>query len=89
MPRIVFTANLQRHVQCPPCGVDGATVREALDATFTLYPVARGYVLDEHGALRHHMVIFVDGQAISDRRNLSDRVGEKGEIFIMQALSGG
>jgi len=89
MPRVVFTGNLQRHISSPPCVVEGRTAREALDAAFTLYPGARGYVLDEHGALRAHMVVFVDGQAISDRHGLSDAVNGNAEVFIMQALSGG
>ena len=89
MPRVVFTGNLQRHISCPPCAVAGRSVRQALDEAFTLYPGARGYVLDEHGSLRAHMVVFVDGQAISDRRTLSDAVDENAEVFIMQALSGG
>ena len=89
MPRVVFTGNLQRHILCPPCVVAGRTVRETLDEAFARHPGARGYVLDEHGALRAHMVVFVDGQAISDRRSLSDAVGETAEVFVMQALSGG
>ncbi len=89
MPRVVFTGNLQRHISCPPCMVDGRTTREALDAAFALYPGCRGYVLDEHGEMRAHMVVFVDGQAISDRHGLSDAVNENSEVFIMQALSGG
>lgn len=89
MPRVTFTANLQRHVACPPIEAAGGTVREVLDAAFADNPRARGYVLDEHGALRHHMVIFVDGVAVSDRRTLSDAVGEASELYVMQALSGG
>ncbi|NTV74497.1 MAG: hypothetical protein HGA66_09845 [Holophaga sp.] len=41
MPRVVFTANLQRHVPCPPCVVAGATVREALDNAFAREPRVR------------------------------------------------
>jgi hypothetical protein len=89
MPSIEFTRNLQRHVACPRCAVGGATVRESLEAAFTLYPQARSYVLDEHGALRFHMAVYVDGVPIADRRGLSDPVSETGQIFIMQALSGG
>lgn len=89
MPRVAFTRNLQRHVACPPCTVAGGTVRESLDAAFSLYPQARGYVLDEHGALRQHMAIFVDGEPVADRRALSDSVSAMAEILIMQALSGG
>ena len=52
-------------------------------------PPLRGYVLDEQGALRHHMAIFVDGSMIRDRDSLSDAVTPSSEIHVMQALSGG
>ena len=92
MLRVAFTENLQRHVACPPSEVDvgdGATVREVLDAYFALQPKARGYVVDEQGALRKHMVVFVDGEQIRDRAGLSVGVAKNAEIWIMQALSGG
>lgn len=89
MARVVFTANLQRHVPCPPSTVDGRTVGEALDHVFEENPRLRGYVVDERGALRRHMTIFVDGDLITDRKTLSDAVGPQSEIYVMQALSGG
>jgi molybdopterin synthase sulfur carrier subunit len=89
MPVVVFTPALQRHVACPEARVAAATVREALDGVFADRPKARGYVLDDAGALRHHVVVFVDGVAIGDRRTLGDAVGENSEIYVMQALSGG
>jgi sulfur-carrier protein len=89
MPRVVFTANIQRHVPCPEAEVPGCTVREALDAYFAGNPRARGYVLDDQGALRRHMSIFLDGTLIRDRARLGDPVGETGTIHVFQALSGG
>ena len=89
MPNIVFTPALQRHVPCPPATVEGATVREALDRVFGENPRARGYVLDEQGALRKHMAIFIDGEAVRDRTGLSDGVAAESQIYVMQALSGG
>jgi hypothetical protein len=89
MPRVVFTQNIQRHVACPPGEVAGGTVREVLDAVFAENEAARGYVLDEHGAVRKHMVLFVDGRMIRDRDKLSDPVTPQSEIYVMQALSGG
>ncbi len=86
---MTFTDNIQRHVDCPPVEVKGKTVREALDAAFAANAKARGYVLDEHGAVRRHMVIFVDGEAVRDREGLRDAVADSSEIYIMQALSGG
>lgn len=89
MARVVFTQNLQRHVACPPTAAQGRTVREVLDQVFAGNERARGYVVDEHGALRKHMLIFVDSEIIRDRVNLSDPVAENSEIYVMQALSGG
>jgi len=89
MPRVVFTPNLQRHVACPPTEASGATVREALEAVFAGNPRARGYVLDDQGELRPNMVVFVDGEQVADRAGLSDPVRPDGEIYVMQALSGG
>lgn len=34
MVQVVFTPNLQRHVSCPPVGVTGSTVAEALSSAF-------------------------------------------------------
>lgn len=89
MPLVVFTENIQRHVLCPPRQVEGDTVREVLDAVFATNERARGYVLDEHGAVRKHMTIFVDGVMIRDRTALSEPVAADSEVYVMQALSGG
>jgi len=87
--RVVFTRNLQRHVECPPVTVDAGTVADALNLVFAENPQLRGYVVDEQGSLRKHMVIFVDGEQIADRRGLTDAVPVDGEVYVMQALSGG
>ena len=89
MPRVHFTRNLQIHVQLPSADAPGETLREAIDAVLTPGSAGRGYVLDDQGALRKHMIIFLDGQAIRDRKQLSDPVRPDSEIYVMQALSGG
>lgn len=89
MATVRFTKNLQRHVSCPPCEVAGGTVREALDAAFAINETARGYVLDDQGAIRRHVAVFIDGRAVQDREALSDLVRPDSKIDVMQALSGG
>jgi len=89
MPVVRFTPNLQRHAPCPDLLVEGDTVAEALDNYFQVHSAVRGYVLDDQDAIRHHMVIFVDGIQISDPIKLTDHVSENAEVFIFQALSGG
>ena len=89
MPRVAFTANLERHVACPPMTVGGRTVAEALDQVFDANPPVRPYILDERGAVRPHMTIFIDGRQITDRVRLTDPVPDDAELYIFQALSGG
>jgi sulfur-carrier protein len=89
MARIVFTPNIQRHVECPQADADGDSVREVLDNVFASNPQARSYVLDDQAALRRHMTVFVDGRAIRDRARLSDRVAVGSTVYVFQALSGG
>jgi sulfur-carrier protein len=89
MAKVAFTQNIQRHVPCPDTQAPGATVADVLDNVFKENPQARGYVLDDQGALRKHMTIFVDGNTIADRVRLSDAVTDTSSIYVFQALSGG
>jgi sulfur carrier protein ThiS len=89
VPRVDFTPQLRRHVECPAEEAGGATVREALEAYFTRHPATRSYVLDEQGELRRHVTVFVDGVMLRDRRRQADPVRADSEILVMQALSGG
>jgi hypothetical protein len=89
VPTVHVTPNLRRHVTTESASVGGATVAEVLREYFRQWPALRSYVLQDAGALRTHMTIFVDGLAIQDREKLTDPVPENGEVYIMQALSGG
>lgn len=89
MATVKFTRHLERHLAAPPLVAPGVTVREVLERAFDAQPKLRGYVLDDQGQLRKHVVIFVDGQAIKDRVQLGDEVREDSELLVMQALSGG
>lgn len=89
MPTVSFTSALQRFLPTPTAQVEGATVNEALAAVFASRPALRGYVLDDQGALRRHVVIFINGRRMNDRLRLTDPVRPNDEIFVFQALSGG
>lgn len=90
MPRVVFTSNLQRHVNCPETEVAAAgTLRTVLAQVFAAQPQARGYVLDEQGHLRKHVTVFIDGRRVRDRERLDEVVGASSEVYVMQALTGG
>lgn len=86
---MTFTAALERHLSAPPARVGGATVRDALEEVFRVNPRLRGYILDDQGRLRKHVMVFVDGEAVADRDGLGDRLAPSAKVFVMQALSGG
>jgi sulfur carrier protein ThiS len=86
---IEFAKAFRRHVDCPAARVEGSTVRDVLDAYFVRYPSVRSYVLDDVGAVRKHVAVFVDGDLIADRSGLSDPVTPTSKLHVFQALSGG
>ena len=89
MPTVSFTSALQRFLPAPSTEVEGATVADALGAVFAARPALRGYVLDDQGALRRHVAIYVNGRPVRDRERLTDPVGRDDEIYVFQALTGG
>ena len=89
MPLVQFSANLARHTPAPDCHVVADTVAGALAAVFGSHPPLRSYVLDDQGALRKHVAIFVDGTCMVDRQTLSDALRPDSEILVVQSLSGG
>jgi hypothetical protein len=97
VPTVVLAPALSRWLTADPTPhagsravvVVGATLREVLDRLFVEHPQLRGYVLDERGAMRHHVVAFIDGTAVRDKQTLDEPVPADGEVYLFQALSGG
>ena len=89
MAKVEFTPNLRRHLAVSAVEVPGGTLRSVLERVFAGHEHLRGYVLDDQGALRKHVTIFVDGRRVADRTDLSDPVGEESSVVVLQALSGG
>ena len=89
MPTVSFTSALRRFLPVPATQVEGITVGEALAAVFASQPALRGYVLDDQGAVRRHVAVYVNGEPVHDRVRMTDPVGMRDEIYVFQALSGG
>jgi sulfur carrier protein ThiS len=89
MPTVSFTSALRRFLPAPSADVEAATVGQALAAVFQERPQLKSYVLDDQGALRRHVAVYVNGEAVSDRKNLTDPVGPRDAIYVLQALTGG
>ena len=65
--------------------VPGATVRELLAALEDAHPPMRGWVLDERGAIRRHINVFVNGE----RADAADAVQDADAVDVLPAISGG
>ena len=89
MPTIHLTSHLRRVAPGGPTRVEAATLGDALDAYFAAAPKVRGYIVDDQGRLRKHVAVFIDGELLTDKRDLGRSVAPNAEIYVMQALSGG
>ena len=89
MTKVSFTPALQRFLSAPSVDVEAVTLGEALAAVFTSKPALRGYLLDDQGALRRHVAVYVNGWPVKDRAGLGDPVSPRDEIYVFQALTGG
>ena len=65
---------------------EGETLGEVLLDLDRQFPGLRFRVVDEQGALRKHVNVWLDGERC---RDLSTRLDGVDEVVIMQALSGG
>ncbi|MGE5145425.1 MAG: MoaD/ThiS family protein [Candidatus Eiseniibacteriota bacterium] len=89
MPTVTFTRALERFLEAPSVEAEGVTLGEALDHVFAARPALRGYVVDDQGALRRHVAVYINGRPAGDRTRLSDPVAASDTIHVIQALSGG
>jgi molybdopterin synthase sulfur carrier subunit len=65
--------------------IDGGSVRELLAEIERSHPAAKGWILDESGALRRHINVFVNGELGGQ----DTRVEADDRIDVLPAISGG
>jgi molybdopterin converting factor small subunit len=65
--------------------LDGGTVLELLAELERSNPALAGWVLDERGALRRHINVFLDGERCAP----DSPIGEGQVVEVIPAISGG
>jgi sulfur-carrier protein len=65
--------------------LDGATVVEVLRGLEARHPEVGGWILDERGAIRRHINVFVNGE----RAGEGTAVGSGDRIEVLPAITGG
>lgn len=66
-----------------------ATIGDVLKVLSERWPGVRDRLMDEQGAVRPHVNIFVDDESIRLRGGLATPVTERSTIVIVPAVSGG
>ena len=64
-------------------------VQEALQSLWRLHPALRDRIVDEQGAVRQHINIFVGNECIRFTGGLETPVPDGAELMIVPAVSGG
>jgi len=62
-----------------------STVREALEALEVSCPPISGWVLDERGAIRRHVNVYVNGRLAA----AETAVGAADRVHVLPAITGG
>ena len=66
MPRVILTGSVQQHAGgLSAVEVGGETAGAVIQALEASYPALRGWIVDERGALRRHVKLFLGGVAVS------------------------
>ena len=65
------------------------TIVEAFEMLGRDYPGIRQRVLDDHGDIRRHVNVFVDGENVRFAEGNATQVTHASEVRIYPALSGG
>jgi len=65
--------------------IEGASVGELLRELERAHPATSGWILDERGALRRHINVFVNGELGAQETQLEP----EDRIDVLPALSGG
>ncbi len=69
--------------------VPASSVAELLDRLEARYPGVRSYLLDEHGALRAYVNVFVNATEIRSLAGLQTPLAAGDEVSIIPAMAGG
>ena len=84
--KVLIPSALQSYTRASQVEAEGSTLAALLLDLDRRYPGIRFRMIDEQDHVRRHIRIFVGGDQVM---NLSHPLSARGEVAIVQALSGG
>lgn len=69
--------------------VQAGTVEEAIERVEADYPGFRARVLDQAGAVKQFVNVFVNGVDIRERQGLGTPVRDEDQVSVISAMAGG
>ncbi len=69
--------------------VEGSTLSEVLESLDTSYPGIKSRVLDESGALRRFVNVYVNDDDVRFADGLQTAIKDGGQVSIIPAVAGG
>ncbi|MGD8792419.1 MAG: MoaD/ThiS family protein [Anaerolineae bacterium] len=69
--------------------LDGATVEEAVGNLFDQYPALRRHIVDDEGALRNFVNLYLNGDHIDELGGMATPLSPGDRLAIIPAIAGG
>lgn len=88
--RVNIPSPLRQHVDGQSSvALEGATVGAVLDALVAAHPGLKPRLLDEKGALRRYVNVYVNEDDIRDLDGLATKLAARDAVTLVPAVSGG
>jgi sulfur carrier protein ThiS len=89
MISVEFAPSIQRHKAIAPQQLPVGTLAQVLDAACATSEGLRHYILDDQGAIRKHVAVFVNQEMHLPRHQLSRPLAAGDKVLVIQCLTGG
>ena len=87
--KVALTANLQKYFPRSKFEIEASSVKELLRKMDAERPHFSSYIVEDNGAIRKHVNLFIDGEVVRDKSHVDIPLKAGSQVHIMQALSGG
>jgi sulfur-carrier protein len=89
MITVEFAASIQRHKSVAVQHLPASTLAQALQDACAAREGLRHYILDDQGAVRKHVAVFVNQAMHPSREDLSRVLQSGDKVLVIQCLTGG